>query len=363
MGLLRILLAIGVVCAHTEAFFGTYFALGRVSVQAFYIISGFYMAMVLQEKYLEKKGGYKLFITNRFLRLYPPYWVVLGFVILVSALSGYFRGDFLKLSAYISYYSELDIGAWFYLVSTNLLLFGQDVAMFLGFDSSGGLEFTSNFRNSEPMVFHFLLIHQAWTVGVELTFYLIAPFLANKKNYVLIVIAFLSVAARVFFYNQGLDHDPWTYRFFPFELVFFIVGILSYRFYSMKLSAFSNPNYSKPLFVTILIFSIAYSFLPDMLATEIIYFLALAFSLPFIFHLTKSSKWDRAIGEYSYLVYLSHFIFIKFAGKIISMFGFLDGDALSEITVLLSFVFSYFIIKLVTNNIEKIRAKRVSQAN
>jgi peptidoglycan/LPS O-acetylase OafA/YrhL len=131
----------------------------------------------------------------------------------------------------------------------------------------------------------------------------------------------------------------------------------------MKSSIFFNQNYSKPIFILILLFSIFYGFLPNTLLTETIYFITLSLSLPFIFNLTKSIKWDKNIGEYSYLVYLNHFILIKFSGKIISVFSFLDDSALSEITVFLSFIFSYFIIRLATNNIEKIRARRVIQAD
>lgn len=66
MGILRLLLAISVIIAHTESVFGVRLVGGVIAVQAFYIISGFYMAMILTEKYIGK-NSYKLFITNRLL--------------------------------------------------------------------------------------------------------------------------------------------------------------------------------------------------------------------------------------------------------------------------------------------------------
>ncbi|MCX6311853.1 MAG: acyltransferase, partial [Bacteroidetes bacterium] len=75
MGSIRTLLALSVVVFHSYFIFGERLIGGLVAVQAFYLISGFYMAMILNEKYKAGKGSYKLFITNRFLRIYPAYWV------------------------------------------------------------------------------------------------------------------------------------------------------------------------------------------------------------------------------------------------------------------------------------------------
>jgi hypothetical protein len=36
-------------------------------------------------------------------------------------------------------------------------------------------------------------------------------------------------------YQNGFNYDPWTYRFFPFEISFFVIGIFSFRFYKKRL--------------------------------------------------------------------------------------------------------------------------------
>jgi len=61
MGLLRLILAISVVLAHTSYIFGFGLVGGQAAVQAFYIISGFYMALVLNEKYIGENRSYYLF--------------------------------------------------------------------------------------------------------------------------------------------------------------------------------------------------------------------------------------------------------------------------------------------------------------
>ena len=39
----------------------------------------------------------------------------------------------------------------------------------------------TDFNQSKPPVYDFLLIGQTWTLGVELTFYLFAPFIVRMK--------------------------------------------------------------------------------------------------------------------------------------------------------------------------------------
>src|SRR5208337_4295200 len=77
MGLLRLLLAVSVVLVHTRGCFGFRPLAAAEAVQTFYMISGFYMAMILIEKY-RGPDSYRLFLSNRFLRIYPIYWITVG---------------------------------------------------------------------------------------------------------------------------------------------------------------------------------------------------------------------------------------------------------------------------------------------
>lgn len=83
MGIIRFLLAIAVVFAHTGHEQYMQMVGGKLAVELFYIFSGFYMALILTEKYVGLKM-YKVFITNRMLKLYPIYWVVALLVIFFS---------------------------------------------------------------------------------------------------------------------------------------------------------------------------------------------------------------------------------------------------------------------------------------
>ena len=79
MGILRFLLAACVVAGHSTPIMGLPLLEAGMAVKAFFMISGFYMTLILSGKYRVRNAeGYWLFISNRFLRIYPSYLVVLG---------------------------------------------------------------------------------------------------------------------------------------------------------------------------------------------------------------------------------------------------------------------------------------------
>ncbi|MFP5039474.1 acyltransferase family protein [Parasediminibacterium sp. JCM 36343] len=359
MGLLRFLLAITVVLAHSSSIFGFSFVGGPTAVQAFYIISGFYMALILNEKYVGINNSYKLFISNRFLRIYPIYWLILFLTIVYSvAMAIHSHGKYFgNFNIYADYSRNMSVGSLCFLGFTNLFLFLQDIVMFLGLDlRTGHLFFTANFRETDPMLYRFLFIPQAWTIGVEITFYLIAPFIARKKLEIIILLIMLSLSLRlVLYYQLGLKNDPWTYRFFPTELVFFLLGIVSYHGYKKLCNLEINNIYLKLIWFGIVGFTIFYDFLP-IPAKNYLYLIAFFISIPFVFILTKRWKKDSYIGELSYPIYISHmFVLTIISGiKFPIIFG---GIGLS--LTLMTIVFATILNEWVAKKIEKIRQKRI----
>jgi peptidoglycan/LPS O-acetylase OafA/YrhL len=355
MGLLRFLLALAVVITHSDSIFGFRLVGGLVAVKAFYIISGFYMTLILNEKYIGVNNSYKLFISNRFLRLFPIYWTVLILTISFSILmysKGQYSGSF---NNYITYFNSMSISSFVFLLFTNIFLFFQDIVMFLGLDtSSGHLFFTSNFNQTNPKLYDFLFIPQAWTIGVEISFYLIAPFIVRRKLIIIFPLILLSLLLRYILSKYGLEYDPWSYRFFPSELVFFLLGIVSYRMYVYLKRVNIKTLYLKFCLAFILAFTISYSFIPYE-SKIYAYFLSFFICLPFVFILTKKWKYDTYIGELSYPIYISHLFVLTciWVLKIPVVGGI--GLSLSIITIL----FSILINELVAKRIEKIRQKRI----
>lgn len=357
MGIVRFILAISVVIAHSSPIFGCSLVGGQIAVQAFYIISGFYMALILNEKYVGINDSFKLFITNRLLRLYPIYWAVLVLTILGSALTMIFsNGSNLgKFWIYAEHFTTMGYESIIFLVFTNIFLFLQDVVMFLGLDTSTGqLFFTADFNQTSPQLHQFLFIPQAWTIGIELTFYLIAPFLVRRNLNIIIILILSSLLLRFTLVQNGLSHDPWSYRFFPTELVFFLLGIVSYKLYSKVRNTTIRKSHLFTILIGLICLTLFFNFLPLTYKTPL-YLCVFFICLPFIFILTQKWKIDSYIGELSYPIYISH-LFVLMCLKVLKIpawFG--TGLTLTLTTVL----FSIFLNELIARKIERVRQNRL----
>ncbi len=351
MGFLRFVLAIVVVIAHSQALGNIRFVGGVLAVQSFYMISGFYMALILNEKYIGISNRYYIFLSNRLLKLFPIYWVVLLLTILYSIYSlqnGLQSED--TILYYLSYFNLIDFKTFVFLVFTNIFLFFQDIVMFLGLDNNGEIALTSNFWKTEPKLYKFLFIPQAWTIGIELMFYTLAPFLASKRRLPLVmVILILSLSTRFYLIFNGLNHDPWTYRFFPAELFFFMLGIICYHFYNkiryMKFDLWILYVLLSAFILNILLYEQYYIPFKKQL-----FFTSLFISIPFIFKLTINSKIDRTIGDLSYPIYISHILIISLVK---------DFNLNIQLVIVLVIIFSYFLNRAVSNKVESLRSSRL----
>ena len=361
MGILRVLLAIAVILSHCGAMPVIRPVSGSVAVEAFFIISGFYMSLILQEKYTPT--NFRLFISNRLLRLFPVYWVVLlaccVFCFLIRSISG--GQNFPIFEQYLSV--PFNGGTFLYLLFVNLFILGQDMGMFLGINpASGELFFTSNFWQTSPPLYTFFLIPQAWSLGLEILFYLLAPWFVRQKTRWLGVWILLSLGLRLYLYHGlGLEHDPWTYRFFPTELVFFLAGCFSYRLYRrIRIRNIPRGVY-RVILVFILMATGFYGYLPSYPGgllpfswNETIYFLSVAVSIPFVFHYLKNSKIDNRIGQLSYPMYISHLLVA--AGMYALPFPFVKQ---SWVIVTGTAIVAYLLDIFIARPLEKYRQGRV----
>jgi peptidoglycan/LPS O-acetylase OafA/YrhL len=357
VGLIRLLLALSVVLSHSSSILGIDLVGGRVAVQAFYIISGFYMTLILREKYIGKNSSYGLFISNRLLRLFPVYWGVLLLTLIVAFILPASSKD--SAYGFLRYYSEfgkdLSISSLVFLFFTNIFLVFQDVVMYLGVDiASGDLFFTSNFRETSPELYHFLLVPQAWTIGIEITFYLIAPFIVVRKlKYILLFIAG-SIFLRLVLMKSGLSFDPWSYRFFPTELVFFLLGTVGYFIYKRIADLSIKKHYLYFSFLFILAITLMYSYL-NFPYKVYLYPILFFISVPFIFVLSKKWKVDRWIGELSYPVYISHILVLMIVETYDISILSNKGVTLTILTLGLSVLLN----ELIAKKVEVIRQGRV----
>ncbi len=359
MGVLRVLLAISVVLAHTGPLWGLRLCGGEVAVETFFIISGFYMSLILETKYTGS-DRYKLFITNRLLRIFPVYWALLVLIVITSSVSGALTGHWKTLAPYIQLHQYMGPGAFLLAVVSNIVIFGQDVVMFLGLDpQSGAVYFTQNFNHERIPFYWFSVIMPAWTLGIELVFYLMAPLILGRDIRLLLGLITGSLCLRLFIYRGlGWMHDPWTYRFFPTELFFFLAGNIAYRIYGRIKD--DRTFKARAAVLAAALFAAIFFYANIPLGPELklwSYCIIAVVSIPFIFYLSRSSAIDSRIGDLSYPIYLVHLFVIQNSG--------FTGEQLArdnfKILIVLALVgFSAcLLLKFIADPVEKFRQARV----
>lgn len=350
MGLFRLSLAFCVVLSHGLNV-AVPAATADIAVQTFYMVSGFYMGLVLTEKYHRLSS----FFTNRVLRLYPAYLAVMV-VTLAHSIARWSIGRGAAdpgLVLYESHFQPLDLWAKAYLVGTNILLWGQDAAMFLKLSNDGhSLVFTSDFMPTSPHVEKFLVVPQSWSIAIELGFYLLAPWLVRRSTRVLLAIVSITIVARIWLASIGLDFDPWTYRFFPVEVGSFIVGVLIYR--SMAYRKASQPV-AMAAMAGLVVLTLTLSAMPGGWVTRVAFYAYCAWALPLAFQLTKSSRVDRYLGELSYPVYLTHLLVIS-----VALYSGWTGARLAVLITAMVAAAAVALHEVVQKPVERLRARRVA---
>lgn len=322
---------------------------GVEAVEMFFMISGFYMALILNEKYTGQ-GSFYLFITNRILRIFPVYWVVLLMTLFVCVLGYFVQGKGGRLESFLHYAPDINGYLLVMSILSNFLIIGQDWLLLLDIDGSQW-QFAKRLDLTEPAIAtDFLIVPQAWTLGIELTFYLMAPFLVRLRAWLILALLVGTLALRVYFKNAGMWEDPWNYRFFPFELGFFLVGCLGYKAYCYMKKA--NLGYfPRVAFFAVVFFVFGYQFFPEFEVKRLFFYMVVALLLPFVFIFTKNNKFDRDLGELSYPVYLVH-IFV------ITVFSVIGVHA--AIWIVIGSVLSAFLLNFyIANPIDRIRSRRI----
>ena len=285
------------------------------------------------------------------LRLYPIYYIICILVLIKAVL---FPSIWQSLFSYPT--KALYLGT-----VANITFLGSDWLMFLQWQNND-LHF-GNFNESEFPIWQMLLIPPVWSIGIEISFYLLAPTICKLKSRTIFFVGISLLAVRFFGLLFGLNQDPWTYRFFPFELPMFIIGILLYRI-QVKLRNNKKINLSKIYFISIL-FYVSFSYVTSEFDFNRFWqLLVLIVFTCFIIMCGENSPRDKKFGELSYPIYLSHLVVISSYSGLVAFLSrkYLLIETLGypkfaiPISLLLTFIFSFLLIQLV-KPIERIRDK------
>ena len=353
MGTLRLLLACTVVIGHSSPLFG-FIGLNGYAVPAFFIISGFYMNLILDTTY-NRPGGTWLFYSNRFLRLFPIYWSVLIMYAVVAHLP-YTESQNINRYVYDAslHFSHATDGspASLWAIIPNLLTLGSDWFRLFAADALSGtltlLRPTTDLKVNTD-VYLYLIMPPNWSLGVELVFYAIVPLLMRVRTWslILIFLLFAGVHHLMQFWNVS-----WNYLPSPFNIPFFLIGMFAFRCTPQFLSG------PRPLVWV----AAAYPFIVGLFFQHMQGLLApwngwpfwgaFGLGLPALFIVTKDIKWDSEVGNLSYPVYLVHW---RFAWGCL-MFGWAQPIA----AILLSVGTSWCLLKIIDEPVERWRRSRAS---
>lgn len=307
MGTLRLMFALSVVLFHSGPLPGGWgYGLGGIlAVESFFVVSGFYIALILDQRYRDGLGA---FYWNRFVRIFPLYWVVFGLYLLAGVVEPSIN-RFAALQA-----SDPSAGTLALMLSANLLLFGSDL-MLLFSTSAAGLYFAPDLFAEPVQLFKFHYLPQAWSLPLELYFYALAPWLVRFPRRLLVVAVLSGGAKYAAVFGLALG-DPWIYRFFPFELWLFCLGALAFHGYRRLQSRSWLAALRWPLLLGMVAALVCYARDDSALIYSISswryagFLLALLLALPVLFAGFKDSAQDRWLGELSYPIYLVHLLVI-----------------------------------------------------
>lgn len=325
MGLLRLLLAAAVVAEHSTPIWGASFTGGHLAVRLFFIISGFYMALILTTKYTaDHPNRYWLFISNRFLRIYPCYYVVFFLSLaFYAAASFYLHHPADRLVLWQTAWQHNQFWGMFFIGLSQLTVIGMDAVCVFMYNVAHGVHLPgpdtaaasvawlptagADPSGSVP-AWRFMFVPQSWSISIELLFYLLVPLLISWRTRNLLLLAgasLVSYFASCLFVYPALA-DLLGYFFFPFHLFLFIFGMLACRHSEIFLASVSRPF--KIVMITAMFSGLAVSqFMPETLRNPVCVALVVL-SLPILFDWTKKSRFQKWVGDLSYPVYICHIL-------------------------------------------------------
>ena len=339
MGLLRVILALAVFNAHASCIdvrFGPLWLSPFMAVRAFYLISGFYMAMVIAKSYSRIPNGSKRFYLNRFVRLYPVYIAVLVPSILLQ-LTGQFDTHVEFLWSGSKAYSGTESLAY------SLVSFANDVLLV-----PAPFYVTVYGTSLRPPLSGDMLIVPAYTVGVEVLFYALAPMIVTRGWKFLAALFAIALGLHLAPAAMGLPWRPFQYDFFPGVLVFFVAGVIAYRgsvvaapLLAQATSWIRRAQHPLVAGEVLVAYALIVAFVGATIMLlpwqesgtnnlpSLIFYLAVAAITPVAFHLTSRSNIDRFLGDLSYPLYIVHFPVLLWAANLQ-----IDRDATRNLVVL-----------------------------
>jgi len=298
VGIYRFILSIVVILFH---FGSVSVPSGYSAVFGFYLLSGYVITLVIDKTYFKK--GIVSFYINRLLKILPLYVVYVLLTFIIMKLHGG-SGFTLNLN------NENDI---YYIIpetikSYNLYdILNEILLNFFAYKS----EIKALILNGFPQ-----LVPQAWSLCVEIIFYISAPLLVyshkNKKNEKLFyfILIPLMLIYPIVTLKMGLDFPTYRYRSVFSTYVIFLIGSAIY-FIKSKIPKIPKANIVFFLLIGLYLYSIIFVNRKELIESQI--YLVLIIQILIVIVSTQISligkfmKYDKMMGNLSYGLFIGHF--------------------------------------------------------
>ena len=308
---------------------------GRFAVFGFFLVSGFLITSILDNKYLAAEGmDFLPFFVSRFIRILPLYWLVLTIFIVFS--------NHIKIQ--------------------NLKEFFGNYALF----PAGIWGFFLNVRKSGPLLDH-LFIGSAWSLSLDLVFYLMSPFLVwmfyRKPTHFWAIFTLVGIYFLIFLFPYSFNGSIRSttgnfdriYTTGEFCLFTFMIGMIAY-FY--RRSIVSN-SFGALISLFILIYILYFPFyIKNSFVSLSLGFLSLSIIINYLYK-NGNSHFDQFLSNFTFSIYLIHRPIIR---SVKWEFGLktLIQDLKISFIVLFSCIFIAIILSIFfENSIEEHRKKFV----
>jgi peptidoglycan/LPS O-acetylase OafA/YrhL len=293
-----------------------YLGIGHISVMAFFVLSGYVITWVLNNKYPANGIGVKAFLVGRFIRIYPLYWTIITVIAVVfylTAVPGVERPQ-LEIERLIGDYLLIPYGIIGFFYFFNRYAYGMiDVP--------------------------------AWTLPYDMVFYLIAPWVVLRKR-ILATIIVLELVYVVVLSQLGPQYfDGWHEAYFTTghaTLLAFCVGALAYYYRQVVI----HDSVLIGATLALLYFAFAPYGLTNLYINHV---LVIAVSTVLVLALKKRSPLDNLFSELTYSTYLLHL-------PVYEVLSWFEVTYASVWALFMTYVMAFAVVKYFEAPLERKRA-------
>lgn len=325
-----------------------YLAQGDLGVSFFFVLSGFLITYLLFHEKEESRGYIKLthFYARRILRIWPVYFLVIFFCIIISKLN----------LSHLPYEIHFDNSSW---------------SWYTGFIANFYL-----IRYTTVSA----LVAVLWSISVEEQFYFIWPLvlIMIKRKYIPYLLSLIIILASVFRYLHSGDYKQISYSTFSVVSDLAVGSLIGYFAYyipsfSERIKSYLSRKFIYAIYISLILFiyikMFPHKFIPDSLISLYTAILPVIFSIIFgliileqnygahSFYKASKIKIATYLGKISYGLYAYHMIAIALTFSILKTLNVNSRILTTIFSLVFTIIMSHLSFRYIESKILKLKSK------